>query len=153
MTSAVSKTGEILLRLGDNGQWQQAVEMFGRTEAQLKSHYRALKARRAWDEAERQRLAEPKPESARATVPMNWTLPSPVKDACKVAGIDPSHLRDRNRKKVLAHPRQHVMYLLHLRGWSYPKIGAVLGLDHTTVLHGVKAHAARANSEQGRDVA
>lgn len=144
MARRFADTTQLLLSLGDGGHWQQAVEMLGRSETALKAHYNVVKAKRDWDEMERRRIAEPKPEVVPNTVPANWSFASPVIEACKIAGIHPSHLREKNRKNVIAHARQHVMYLLHLRGWSYPKIGQTLGgMDHTTIMHGVKAHAAR----------
>lgn len=43
----------------------------------------------------------------------------------------------------LAHPRQEFMYEARLIGKSYPQIGRFLGRDHTTVIHGVRAHLKR----------
>jgi len=49
---------------------------------------------------------------------------------------------DRTDRRV-AWPRQHVMHRLYA-DYSLPEIGRFLGgRDHTTVLHGVRAHQAR----------
>lgn len=49
---------------------------------------------------------------------------------------------DRTRPNVNA--RHEAMYLLRRNfGLSYPRIGAIMGRDHTTVMNGVRAHAAR----------
>lgn len=49
------------------------------------------------------------------------------------------------RKRDLAFARQEVMYLARiLTGRSYPQLGRYLGdRDHTSIIHGVKAHAVR----------
>lgn len=60
-------------------------------------------------------------------------------------GFTVHELRGPGRTKGIAHARQHAMYLMaqqpHL---SLPQIGRYLGgRDHTTILHGVRAHKAR----------
>lgn len=60
-------------------------------------------------------------------------------------------LLGQSRERRIAHPRQEAMYLLRSvmapdgrPKYSLPDIGrAIGGRDHTTVLHGVRAHAAR----------
>lgn len=45
----------------------------------------------------------------------------------------------------IAHPRQEAMMEMRAQDrWSLPQIGRFFGLDHTTILHGVRAHARRA---------
>ncbi len=60
-------------------------------------------------------------------------------------GLSLDDLRKRSTTHGIAHPRQHAMAALHATGaYSMPAIGQFLGgLDHTTVLHGIRAHAQR----------
>ncbi|GEM_PF-6006186 len=59
-------------------------------------------------------------------------------------GISVEDLKGRRIHKGHARPRQHAMYLMaqysHL---SLPMIGRFFDRDHTTVLHGVRAHERR----------
>ncbi len=58
--------------------------------------------------------------------------------------IRQSDLEGQSRMAKFAKPRQILMFLAHeMAGISYPKIGAYLGRDHTTALHGHKATLAR----------
>ncbi len=54
-------------------------------------------------------------------------------------------LRGPSRVRPLVHARQHFMAdAYETKQWSMPQIGRYLGWrDHTTVLHGVRAHAKR----------
>lgn len=50
------------------------------------------------------------------------------------------------RAKAISHPRQHAMWEVRRRAphLSLPQIGRLFGgRDHTTVLHGIRAHEAR----------
>ncbi len=65
-------------------------------------------------------------------------------------GVSVTQLRGPDRARSVSHPRQHFMWVArqHIVGdrhrWSLPEIGRFLGgRDHTTVLHGVRAHEAR----------
>lgn len=51
----------------------------------------------------------------------------------------------RSRKASIAQARQEVFYRLRELDQppSLPQIGQWMGLDHTTVLHGLRAHARR----------
>lgn len=42
-----------------------------------------------------------------------------------------------------AHPRQEAMFRMKRSGYSHSAIGRFFGRDHTTVMHGVRAHEAR----------
>lgn len=74
-----------------------------------------------------------------------------VADVAARHGITPGELLGPRRLRHLIIPRQEAMYLLRaikasdgLPKYSLPAIGIALGgRDHTTVLHGVRAHAAR----------
>ncbi|MEI4470940.1 helix-turn-helix domain-containing protein [Frigidibacter sp. MR17.24] len=49
----------------------------------------------------------------------------------------------QRREAVVARVRQRVMFRAWMLGFPYAVIGRALKRDHTTVLHGVKAEAAR----------
>ena len=64
-------------------------------------------------------------------------------------GIPKDILLGKERKRIYSRPRQMVMYLLrNLTKRSYPAIGKVMGKDHTTVLHGVRAVERRASKDK-----
>lgn len=65
-------------------------------------------------------------------------------------GVAPERLLWRDRQHSIAHPRQAFMWHARQVKWSdglprysMPMIGAFLGLDHTTVLHGARQHEKR----------
>lgn len=70
-------------------------------------------------------------------------------------GLAPDRVMSKSRSPNVAQARQEVMWRLRALTaadgrpkHSYPAIGRALGgLDHTTVLHGVRAHAARLAGE------
>lgn len=66
-------------------------------------------------------------------------------------GVTPADIVGDRRFKPIVHARQEAMYRLRdlrtfegARRFSLPRIGQLLGgRDHTTILHGVRAHEAR----------
>lgn len=60
-------------------------------------------------------------------------------------GLTAAELKSERRARHIFHPRQEAMHEMHAqKRWSLPQIGRSLGgRDHTTVLYGVRAHAAR----------
>ena len=55
-------------------------------------------------------------------------------------------IMSRTRKRHVSHPRQEAMYeVAKRRTWmSLPDIGRVFGgMDHTTILHGIREHCKR----------
>lgn len=60
-------------------------------------------------------------------------------------GLTVSDLKGPRQLRGIAHPRQEAMWRMRRElNKSLPMIGAFLGdRDHTTVLHGVRAHAKR----------
>lgn len=60
-------------------------------------------------------------------------------------GVTVRRLMSPDRRRDVAHPRQHLMAALYASGrYSLPAIGQFLGgRDHTTVLHGIRAHSKR----------
>lgn len=64
------------------------------------------------------------------------------------AGITTDQLMGRSSARLIAHARQDAMRRIReALGYSYPRIGRFFGRDHTTVVHGVRASAARAGGE------
>ena len=66
--------------------------------------------------------------------------------ACAVSvetGLPVADILGRRRFQSHVEARQLVMYLAKQQGLSYSKIARAMGLDHTTIMHGVKAEAAR----------
>lgn len=64
-------------------------------------------------------------------------------------GLSITELKSRDRAWRISHPRQEAMYELSKRTrMSLPAIARSLGLtDHTTVIHGIRAHEARIAAE------
>ena len=67
-------------------------------------------------------------------------------------GLTLEELRGPSRKHRVSRPRQEAMAFMRAEGrFSYPQIARYFGKDHTTVLHAVRAHAARYEmAEQAR---
>lgn len=53
-------------------------------------------------------------------------------------GVSVGHLLHGGRCPALVRPRQMLMWVLRQDGASYPVIGRAMGLDHTTVMSGVR---------------
>lgn len=69
-------------------------------------------------------------------------------DVAALAGIAVEDIFRPGRQRNVAHARQLVMFILRRAGFSAADIGRALGgLDHSTVLHGVRAEAARRGEE------
>lgn len=68
-----------------------------------------------------------------------------VQEMCRRLNISRKTLLYPCRRRRIAWARQEIMLELHRdEGWSYPRIAGFFGLDHTTILHGVKAATERA---------
>ena len=53
-------------------------------------------------------------------------------------------MMSRSRYLPFARARQEAMYLMVAeKRWSLPRIGMFFGRDHTTILHGARAHEKR----------
>ena len=63
-------------------------------------------------------------------------------------GLTVDDLKGPETARRYSRPRHEAMWLMKQAGRSYPQIGAFLGgRDHTTAMHGVKAHEARARAD------
>jgi len=69
-------------------------------------------------------------------------------DATRIAllyGVTAAELVSKDRHRPMAYARHHFWAELYSRGiWSYPAIGKLCGVDHTTVFYGITAHWQRA---------
>lgn len=72
-----------------------------------------------------------------------------IEQVAKRWDLSAEDLLGPSRLKRIAHPRQQAMYeIRETLGYSLPRIGRIFGnRDHTTVLHSVRAHAARISVE------
>lgn len=71
-----------------------------------------------------------------------------------VHSVEPREILGESRCKAIAHIRQEVMWLLKQEDrWSLPQIGQFLNRDHTSVLHGVRAHQARLDAQTSAEAA
>lgn len=62
----------------------------------------------------------------------------------KSHGLTVAEVTERNRQDRIARARHHAAYALREAGYSFPEIARRVGLrDHTSAMHGVRAHAAR----------
>lgn len=48
----------------------------------------------------------------------------------------------KSRRREIVHARWEVMAILHGMGWGFSRIARMFGIDHTTVMHGIKSHEA-----------
>ena len=55
--------------------------------------------------------------------------------AADLYGVRPDQITSGTRRAQVVRARQAAAWLMHRAGMSYPSIGAVLGLHHTTALY------------------
>jgi chromosomal replication initiator protein len=79
------------------------------------------------------------------STPKRWTMADIARFVCEAYKIDMSDLTGTSQARRFSVPRQHAMWLMDQQPHTNRvMIGKFLGnRDHTTVLHGVKAHEAR----------
>ena len=76
------------------------------------------------------------------------TMPEIILDVAAKHRLDPADITGRNRAFAISHPRQEAMARMRDAGFSTTQIGRVLGRrDHTTIVHGARAHHARQQKE------
>jgi chromosomal replication initiation ATPase DnaA len=73
----------------------------------------------------------------------NLSISQICRDVMKRHGITHGDFYSRSKGHRIAHARQEAMAIAHSAGKSLPMIGRHFGFDHTTILHGIRAHAAR----------
>lgn len=84
--------------------------------------------------------------------PVAVTMRSVATAVAAKYGLTLDDFKGPSRARCIAHPRQEAMAEIYKLGrYSMPQIGTLLGgRDHTTVLHGVRAHAARLAEREGK---
>ena len=139
--------------------------MFGRVSAyeaerQLEQERKqreaeAAQGQRKLDEArERERLlvealqARIKEGRDRALAYLTGTQPKRAKEIIKAVadkhGLELAEMMSKRRAFRIVYARQEAMWILSKETTlSYPSIGALFDMDHTTIMHGVDAHARR----------
>lgn len=65
-------------------------------------------------------------------------------------GMTLDDLSGSSRISSVSHARQHIMAELVEAGFSTPRIGHMLNRDHSTVIHGAKAHRERVEREAAK---
>ena len=65
-------------------------------------------------------------------------------------GLSVRKLMSEDRTAPIVQARQWAMYEAFHRGCTQPQIGRVLDLDHTTILHGIKAETERRTAHELR---
>lgn len=69
---------------------------------------------------------------------------SDIRDAvCLGCGVSVAEIMSRSRVRRIVHARQEVFWLAREAGKSTGEIGRFFGFDHTTVMHGCRAHEHR----------
>lgn len=87
------------------------------------------------------RFQQPWPRPYEGVTPQPWRRV--VADIAARNGLSPGEIMQRTRAPRISHARHEAMHALRQRGWSYPQIARVWGMDHTTALYGVRAFQRR----------
>lgn len=74
-----------------------------------------------------------------------------LKDVCAKVGATLEQLQSRDAHRDISRKRYEAMTLLTEAGWSYSRTGRALKRDHTTVIYGLKVHAARAAQKEAAE--
>lgn len=71
-----------------------------------------------------------------------------VQFVCEKYEVHPRDLMGHWHDQNIVRARHHAWWLIrHNTNWSLPRIGKYFGKDHTTIISGVKRHAARMQAE------
>lgn len=88
---------------------------------------------------------------ARAAEIVNVTRPGfvrqAIRDVSAATGVSVDDLLGRGRRRKITQARQLAMFIAREKGAAYSAIARVFGRDHTTIIHGVRAEAARRAAE------
>jgi len=66
-----------------------------------------------------------------------------VRDVCQKRLVSERDVLNGGRTRNFVEARWHVWCLLRERGYSYKKIAMIFGMDHSTVIHGVRKFLAK----------
>lgn len=61
-----------------------------------------------------------------------------LEGCCRHFAVDPDDVLAGRRQQAVLDARHVFMWLMRQQGRSYPEIGHELGMDHTTIINGVK---------------
>ena len=104
--------------------------------------YRRLSDQAAWAKQFREQSMDVIAEETSASP--DQTMRTIVSEVAEKHNIPVRYLFHDRRAKPIVHARQEAMWrCAEETGYSYPRIGAFFGRDHTTVIYSVKTHAAR----------
>ena len=70
-----------------------------------------------------------------------------IQDVSAATGVSVEDLLGRGRRREITQARQLAMFIAREKGAAYSVIARVFGRDHTTIIHGVRAEAARRAAE------
>ena len=128
------------------------------SEAALTESWVDFRARRARERANPPPARQTAPEATPTRIARQRPAPLPrpivelprglaaqvLADVAERHGLTVADLIGPRRLRHIAHPRQEAMFCLRACGWTLPRIGRAIGdRDHTTVLHGIRAHQKR----------
>lgn len=88
--------------------------------------------RRAFEAAERVRR-----DTLAAITQGNWNQ-RVLTACCEWFGVQSDDLLSGGRRRITTDARHAFMWLMRSSGLSYPDVGRELGMDHTTVINGVR---------------
>lgn len=75
------------------------------------------------------------------SLPKPPTMREIASEVAERHGVKVDEMRGPSRKRYFVHPRQEAFALIRANtSLSYPNIGRYFNRDHTTVIHGEKAH-------------
>jgi len=90
----------------------------------------------------------------RGPVRLRVTMKEICQEISDLYGVSVDELLGPKRTKSISNARQHAMYLMaEQRHLSLPRIGSFFNRDHTTILHGVRAHKARMEAATSAEAA
>lgn len=121
---------------------QQAVEEKGKAE---EKRLAAAEERRtqAIDQAIAEAYAKAYAKAGTAVAPVSFPWRKIATEIAVARGFTLADMQGPSHRKRISHCRQEVMYALK-QGLSLEQIGRYLGgRHHTTILHGIRAHAER----------
>lgn len=74
----------------------------------------------------------------------NRTMRQIAEDVASKHGLTLADLKSRTAAHRISRRRHEAMAIMRATGrYSYPQIGRFFGMDHTSAIHGVRAHNAR----------
>ena len=82
-----------------------------------------------------------------ANAPRPGFVRQAIRDVSAATGVSVEDLLGRVGRREITQARQLAMFIARENGAKYQVIARVFGRDHTTIIHGVRAEAARRAAE------